>query len=194
MIFYELPCGKNWRLRGLAQRLKQLDSDLVMAWILSETINLFDIPYTAGFREPVLYTFEKAVAIPLDQLRTYIRETGIKNITIDKELELMHRISDVRDELAMIGSVIVQQQRVWNDFSRDHFKKNAKSASEGKPPSDSEDSGETEDWWERTDSWQGLNLEAKLWLERTVVLRRPKSQLLTFLSRIDKIDEDAQRQ
>ena len=173
------------------QKLKQLNSDLVMAWILSETINLFDIPYVAGFREPVLYTFEKAVAITFEQVETYMKENGMKNIMIDKEWEFMHRISNIRNELAMIKSVIVQQLEVWNDFSRDHFREYAKSISKQKASLDSEHSGETDGWWERMDSWQGLDLETKLWLEK--ILKRPKSQLSKFLSRIDKIEKDAQR-
>ena len=104
------------------KKLKQLDAKLVMAWILSETINLFDTPYVAGFREHVLYTFEKAVANTFDRIGTYVKENGMINIKIDEEQDLMHRIRDVRDELRMIKAVIIQQQDVWNDFTNDQKK------------------------------------------------------------------------
>ena len=172
------------------KKLKQLDTKLVMAWILSETINLFDTPYVANSREHVLYTFEKAVANTFDRIGTYVEENGMINIKIDEERNLMHRISDIRDELMMIKTVIIQQQGVWNDFTNDQQK--VKGVSKGKTSLDgNEDPKEIGDWWEGADLWQNLDSETKLWLRR--ILRRPKHQLLQFLKRIDKIDADARR-
>lgn len=173
------------------QKLKKLDSELVMAWILSETINLFDLPYVAGLREPVLYTFEKAVAFTSDRVGTYTMEDAVDDGTIDKERTYMHEISDVRDELIMIRSVIIQQQEVWNDFWKDHAREKTKRTLKEDTSVVHENSAETDKWWEITGSWPSLDPETKLWLEG--VLTRPSSQLSKFLNRIDKIDKDAQR-
>lgn len=161
------------RLRSICEKFTDLDSHLLTALILSEYIILLDHSHIAALQEPIFYTFEKAVANTFDKVQTYMRKEGMENININKEKEFMHSINDIREELTMIRSVIVQQKQVWDEFWDDYF------------------GNEPEVTSKRTDLWEGVNAETRSTVEN--ILKRPKKQIATFLSHIDKIDKDAER-
>ena len=97
----------------------------------------------------------------------------MKNIKIDKEKKFMHQISDIREELLMIKSIIMQQQEIWKDCWEDCFENKSKDSSKAQ------------------DIWKGVTSETRSWLES--ILERPRTQIPKFLRRIDKIDKDAER-
>lgn len=89
------------------------------ALLFSECVNYIDRPYCAGLEEPVFYTFEKAVAMLNDEVKSYINHRAIEKIYLDKEMEFIHQIGDIRDELSIIRNVITEQKEIWDKFRKD---------------------------------------------------------------------------
>jgi Mg2+ and Co2+ transporter CorA len=145
--------------------LKAIRPDLYLVWILSESIQVIERPHMGGFHEPIFYTFEKAVAIIFDNVQIYMTEEGMDNIQIDKEKEFMHQINDVREELTMIRSVIMQQEEVWTECWKDCI--------------------------EDPTTWRGIDADLQSSLKK--FLGRPNALLPKFRNRLDKIDQDAGR-
>ncbi|KAF2099363.1 hypothetical protein NA57DRAFT_55333 [Rhizodiscina lignyota] len=116
----------------------------------------------AGLEESIFYTFEKAVATTYDEVQRYM-EHGMDVIQIEEEERFIHYISDIRDELAMIKNVLIQQEEVWNAFWKDRSK----------------------------EIWKDTKPDVKSTLQR--IIERPMEQLPKFKRRIEKIDGDAER-
>jgi Mg2+ and Co2+ transporter CorA len=71
----------------------------------------------AGLREPMFLSFEKEVVQTDNKVKAYTDEEMIKP-QIKEERVFIHDICDVRDELAMIKSVVLQQEDVWKKFGK----------------------------------------------------------------------------
>ena len=164
------------------------DTTLLVAMILSEYINLLDRPLLAYLQDPLFFTFEKAVALTFEEVQAYVKEASMDSIKIDKEKDFMHKISDIREELVMIQSIVTQQRRVWNEFWKENFESNssatAKTSNEQAYSKNKPDNS-------KPDPWKGVDEETKNILRKMV--ERPIWQIPLFLERIDKIDKDAER-
>ncbi len=87
--------------------------------IFSECINFLDRPNCAALEEPVFYIFERAIATLYDEVQSYMDQRAIEKIQIKQEQDFFHQISDIRDELAMIKSIIIEQGEVWDLLYKD---------------------------------------------------------------------------
>jgi len=115
-------------MNNLSPQIKQtVTSEQLTAWIMSECINFLDRPCMAGLQEPVLQTFEKAVANTFENVQDYMRQGGPGKNKMDIEVErrIIHDISDIRDELGMISNILNQQERVWKEFWSEYSHKDS---------------------------------------------------------------------
>lgn len=69
--------------------------------------------------KPVFNEFEKAITHVSELVNMYLEDVTVENISIEKEKGFIHDITDIRDELAMIKRVVLQQEEVWKDFAFD---------------------------------------------------------------------------
>ncbi|KAI0860004.1 hypothetical protein F4860DRAFT_233158 [Xylaria cubensis] len=66
--------------------------------------------------EPLLKTYENALSVVSENVNVYVQKARVEDIDLHKEKELFHEISDLREELSMIKSVLAEQEEVWNEF------------------------------------------------------------------------------
>jgi len=95
------------------------DSFIGIGSLLSQLIGIINRPAMAGLSEPVLNTFENAIIEVSTELKEYMNNpTGTKvvDIKVDREISFYDKILDIREELGMIKSVILQQENVWKNF------------------------------------------------------------------------------
>jgi hypothetical protein len=179
------PAGKDERLEpldclqsDLSDGCIHLDEDMssrrLIALIMSEFINYLDRPHCAGFEEPIFFTFEKAITRTFADVQAYIRKKETKD-QLDQEKQFLLNINDIRDELAMIKTVIEQQEEVWNMFYEDLAK-------------------EVEMGDQQTEEEKGKKQAKEVW-EHDVIstVKRPKQQIPMFKLKIERLDNDAQR-
>ncbi|KAJ8119294.1 hypothetical protein ONZ43_g3724 [Nemania bipapillata] len=68
--------------------------------------------------EPLFKTYNNALSTISEKVNEYVKEARVEDIDIGKEKELFHEISDLREELSMIKSVLAEQEQVCNEFLR----------------------------------------------------------------------------
>ncbi|EGX88658.1 ankyrin repeat-containing domain [Cordyceps militaris CM01] len=90
------------------------------AELLSTFIRLLEMSNMAGLSEPVLNIFQKSITQISEQVEKDFGFSSRENQRrlADRERKLFHDISDVREELAMIGSVVFEQAEVWLELAR----------------------------------------------------------------------------
>ena len=94
--------------------------DLHIGHILAYHVKAFNCAYKDGpvYFEPVLNIFETAMMQVQSEVNTYMKVHRTR-LDIDKEADILHNISDIRNEIAMIQYVLYQQEKVLNDFLND---------------------------------------------------------------------------
>lgn len=90
------------------------------ALILSETINMVDLPRSRVLPEPIFYAFERAIAEITDEVSTYMKEMDMDSIRIEEEKRFIHIVDDIREELSMIKDIVDQQSEIWTSFYEEH--------------------------------------------------------------------------
>ncbi|KAI1171757.1 hypothetical protein F4777DRAFT_36701 [Nemania sp. FL0916] len=97
--------------------------DCRMADLIAEQAKAFNHEFRIGDDRipPVLNIFEGAVVSILSDVDAYMREQSSSGLDIDSEGRFVHRISDLRSELAMIQSILDQQHEVLMLFFEDPF-------------------------------------------------------------------------
>jgi hypothetical protein len=159
---------------GNLQAGKDFTSWQLAALIFSECVNYLDHPKCAGLGKPIFYTYEKMVATIYDEVQSYMEQKGVDKIQIEKERTFLSRISDIRDELAMIKSVLTEQGELWDLFYKNFEKRVSERANR---PQEQISKFQLAEWDNN--------------VARSV--NRPQEQIPKFQRRIQKIDEDAQR-
>ncbi|KIX01818.1 uncharacterized protein Z518_09545 [Rhinocladiella mackenziei CBS 650.93] len=138
--------------------------------LLSECINLINHPAMAGFSEPVLNVFEKAINNVSEEVKTYSKSMDYHDFQVDKERDFLHEIGDIREELSMIKKVVWEQETVWKDFTDKAW-------------------GADGENWELTK--QDREVEGAGDLRRLV--ERPRTQFRVFNTRVAGLEELAER-
>jgi Mg2+ and Co2+ transporter CorA len=80
-------------------------------------IDRFEEPQTGHRSRTILDVFEISIETVAGETSEYIALVGIESIDIKTENNLLHRISNIREELTMIRRVLIQQEEVWRDFA-----------------------------------------------------------------------------
>ncbi|KAF2804774.1 uncharacterized protein BDZ99DRAFT_467031 [Mytilinidion resinicola] len=135
--------------------------------LLSYLINFLDRPVSAGLSEPLFNTFEKSIIFLSDDVNDYIRSSKIDDFSLDKEVQYYREIGDIREELSMIKSVLLQQEEVWKEFISTAW------------PNYWVDGRFTPPFNDGFGAWRDI--------------ARPQVQFPKFKRRIAQLDEDAQR-
>ena len=163
--FTENPKGGRTLMPKLRSKVTGLESmDLQMAYIIADCVEKFGQPYK-GFPS-TLDLFESVLITTLSDVRNYVGNPASADKKMEKQYEIIADISDIRNELDMIQTIIDQQEGIINDFFHDrHRKRNCEA--EGKIE-------------------EGFNHTQRL-------LDVAKSRLAEYTKRISKINRDADR-
>jgi hypothetical protein len=152
----------QFREAGISAR-RELTSNQLVAWILSECIHRLDPPCMADLEEPVFYFLGKNVARIFDDVQRYMDEAGMDKVHITKEKGFIDKINFIRAKLSMIKNILLKQEEVW------------KMCLEDSPT--------------RVETTSNQDPVARI----NSITERPKRDLNNFNQRIRRIDEDAER-
>ncbi|KAI0399839.1 hypothetical protein F4802DRAFT_602577 [Xylaria palmicola] len=70
-----------------------------------------------GLSEPIFSVFSKSISAVAEAIDEYTRSTNFVNISIEKERQFLHEINDIREEIAMMQTVLFQQEEIWKEFA-----------------------------------------------------------------------------
>ncbi|KAK1069179.1 hypothetical protein LTR74_004986 [Friedmanniomyces endolithicus] len=84
---------------------------------LSAFIDLVERSVLSGLSEPPLKIFQKSIVRVAEQVEAYFKEQTPRDqvMAASDEKQYLHVISDIREELSMILSVISEQEEVWKE-------------------------------------------------------------------------------
>ncbi|KAG6367552.1 hypothetical protein INS49_001745 [Diaporthe citri] len=143
--------------------------------LLSECINSLDTIRGPKGRDPGIFAiFARSIARVSEEVNIYLTPQNMSDINIEKEKDFLHHIEDIRDELSMIQTILIQQEEVWREFMFTTWPNAWPNGPEGsfKPPQTAEAAQDGEVW---------------------KIIQRPQQQLPKFKRRLQKLDDDAQR-
>ena len=149
--------------------------DLMVGALISECVNELNSPSRLGLSDSVFGIFEKSIFMLSVRVREYTKSETLKKNDIDSEKDFILQIGDVREELSMIQSVLLEQEEVWRQFMKANFY------------SPCYWSGSPEDQF--SIPWQA---KGRL-LDVMEILKRPQTQFAKFKRQIAKLDVDAER-
>ncbi|KAI1328076.1 hypothetical protein F5Y16DRAFT_165035 [Xylariaceae sp. FL0255] len=155
------------------------DLDMIIGLVLSRLINTLDRPSEIsqsplqleqfGPRESVFGIFTKSITAVAQEVNEYTQTTAdLNSISIEKEMQVLHEINDIREEISMMRIVISQQEDVWKNLVWNMWPEFWPTGETGqfKPPETGQD--------------------AKKWRE----ISRPQAQFLKYFKRFAQLDED----
>ena len=149
--------------------------DLMVGALISECVNELNSPSRFGLSDSVFGIFEKSIFMLSVRIREYTKSEALKRNDIDSEKDFILQIGDVREELSMIQSVLLEQEEVWRQFMKAKFY------------SPDYWSGPPEDQFSIPSQAQGILLDVM------EILKRPQAQFAKFKRQIAKLDADAER-
>ncbi|KAI0850186.1 hypothetical protein F5Y00DRAFT_268639 [Daldinia vernicosa] len=91
------------------------DKRIGIAFILKHVIELIDKPSSETPRS-LLKIYENELSVISEEVNQYMKSVLVEDIDIDQEKAFFHQISDFREELSMIKSVLAEQEEVWKEF------------------------------------------------------------------------------
>lgn len=170
----------DWWPANLSKHLLRLHSaDVTCKHLIgilsSDCINSLESIRDPNSRDPGIFAiFARSIARVSEEVTIYLTPGNMGDINIQKEKDFLHHIEDIRDELSMIQTVLIQQEEVWREFMFATWPDAWPNGPEGpfKPPQASEGAQDTKVW---------------------KIIQRPQQQLPKFKRRLQKLDDDAQR-
>lgn len=144
--------------------------------VLSFLVDFLDRPVMAGLPEPIFNVFERSIIVVSEDVKQYSKSLDVEDISIEEEQRYFQEIGNIREELAMIKSVLGQQEEVWKEFASNAWPELWPNGQEGRmsiPP-----------------NFQSLPREEK---DDWRFIMRPQTQFHKFGRRIAKLDDDAER-
>jgi hypothetical protein len=173
---YAKPTPVKWD--GIDYRSGQPSPEALVSLILSDCVDILDRPTMAGLPEPIFNVFEKSISKLSAQVKDYLKSTQVRDISVVDEKTYLHDINDIREELSMIKTVVLQQEEVWKDFMSNAWPqlwpKNPDEQLHFDSPSPS--------------SWDPASDK-----EMFRLMERPQNQFRKYKRRIEKLGEDADR-
>ena len=107
---------ESWKSKniGVSTRLNKGHPDLHIGRLLAHHIDKFG-KAQANMSQSPLDIFETGVIQVISRVSGFMKQlTSLKADDIKKEQKFMHDISDIRDELAMIDAILLQQKDILN--------------------------------------------------------------------------------
>lgn len=95
--------------------------DLLVGLILSECVNNLNTRPRIGLSRPVFGVFENSISRMSADVREYTKVEALSKNSIDSEKRFILEINDIREELSMIKSVLLEQEQVWQRFMKVRF-------------------------------------------------------------------------
>ncbi|KAI1133285.1 hypothetical protein F5Y10DRAFT_228685 [Nemania abortiva] len=87
-----------------------------IALILKSIVERFDKPVGLGDSKSLLKIYENELSVISEEVNQYMKSAVVKDIDIEQEKAFFHQISDLREEVSMIKSVLAEQEEVWKEF------------------------------------------------------------------------------
>ncbi|KAH9895441.1 hypothetical protein F4778DRAFT_272511 [Xylariomycetidae sp. FL2044] len=177
-LIFSCPKSANEDLKALRISPQTDNPDVFIGRLLSRFVDTLDRPKMLGLSEPIFSVFSKSIAIVAEDVNRYTRTAEFDDISIEKETQYLHVINDIREEIAMIQTVLFQQEEVWKEFVYNTWP-------------DAEDRYFQGPGRSQTQSkiWRPPEAQSELWRE----IFKPQSQFPKFRRRFEKLDEDAER-
>ncbi|KAI1317300.1 hypothetical protein F5Y16DRAFT_153197 [Xylariaceae sp. FL0255] len=106
---YEVDQRINIRLR---LRLSQVVGSL-------ERPEFPDGPYNVALNRSrsIMGGFSREIVTVAEDVNHYTTGNNFNNINIDKKMQFMHEINDIREKIGMMQTVLFQQEKVWKEFA-----------------------------------------------------------------------------
>lgn len=143
--------------------------DKLIGTLLSEWVNRL-ARREIEIGQPNLFTaFARSIALLSENVNEYLHADKMGNINIETEKIFLHEIEDIREELAMIQTVLFQQEEVWREFAFATWPQYWPNGPEGR-------------FEPRRDSDPAWN-----------IIQRPQDQFPRLKKRLKKLDDDAAR-
>ncbi|KAI0007278.1 hypothetical protein F4779DRAFT_592586 [Xylariaceae sp. FL0662B] len=160
---------------------QSVDKHIGIAFILRHLVELFDKPSRETPRS-LLKIYENELSIISEEVNQYTKSALVEDINIDHEKAFFHRISDLREELSMIKSVLAEQEEVWKEFMATMWPNREPGQQQGRTLNAEETEGDLGQFP------SGFKDEAE-WN----AVRRPRALFNKYRRRIAKLEEDAER-
>ncbi|GAW15172.1 hypothetical protein ANO14919_045810 [Xylariales sp. No.14919] len=165
------------------QEVQSRDQVQGIAYFLNEAVRHLETP-AVGPEGSLLRTYENALVVISEEVSQYTKSTRFEDIDLDKEKDLFHQISDLREEVSMIKSVLAEQEEVWTEFMRlmgpnkELYQQQGRHSSTGDGMSDTV-----------SESGSGITERDSRWGE----LWQLQTQFDKYKRRTRKLEEDAER-
>ncbi|KAI0182479.1 hypothetical protein EV127DRAFT_488072 [Xylaria flabelliformis] len=169
-------------VRRLMQGFWSEDKHVGIAIILKQLMELFDTPQSETTKS-LLRIYENVLSAISEDVNEYVKSVLIEDIDVDKEKDFFHQISDFREELSMIKSVLAEQEEVWMEFMSSRWPNQRLDQQQGYRQNTEEIKGEISQQLP-----SGVKDEAT-WRE----ICRPRVLFNKYRRRITKLEEDAER-
>ncbi|KAJ2974079.1 hypothetical protein NUW58_g8773 [Xylaria curta] len=169
--------GSKLILSGLRQTIGQepyigTDDNQNLGKLLSRIVDSLDRPRGMEFREPIFSVFSKSISAVAEDVNRYTRSTKFDDISIEEEQRFLHEINDICEEIAMMQTVIFQQEEIWKEFTYNTWPEHWPDGEDGRfrPPTGHDELG-------------------GVWRE----IAKPQAQFPKYRKRFEKLDDDAER-
>lgn len=112
-VIATLPLEMKYDLHS--KGIFEKDGHVGIAFVLMYLVELFDKP-SGRTHTSLLKIYENELSIISEEVNWYMKSVLVEDIDIDQEKAFFHEISDLREELSMIKSVLAEQEEVWEEF------------------------------------------------------------------------------
>lgn len=165
------------------------DADLFIGSMLKAHIEGFGQHYERGsvIYPPALDMFEQHVVSVVTEVSKYVNESPPSKMNFHTERKLLHRLSDVQEELAMVKYVLEQQEEAFKEFLENAGIETDKSkdGSIRKKPGSIKIKPDIDTKTTKTDVDRAK--------ERWAMIRSATTTLARYKRRIEKIKNDSER-
>ncbi|KAI0965761.1 hypothetical protein F4678DRAFT_484747 [Xylaria arbuscula] len=117
--FFLILSGEAWAHSHLhlPRVFREHDPDKYIGRMLSYVVDYLDRPNMLGLSEPIFNIFSKSISAVAETVNEYTRLKIFIHISIEKERQFLHEINDIREEIAMMQTVLFQQEEIWKEFT-----------------------------------------------------------------------------
>lgn len=131
--------------------------------------------------------FARSIARVQRSVDEYVQVLGVSDIT--RERQFLRDIEDIREEVSMIQTVLIQQEGIWKEFAYRSWPKSWTNGYEGKFEPNWEDE------WNPSKDNHGYRPDVKMHQvqEKWRVIQRPQEYFSRIRTQLNKLDHDAER-
>lgn len=139
-----------------------------------------------AFKIPRLATiFARSIARVQQDVNDYVQVLGASDITLERQF--LQDIEDIREEVSMIQTVLIQQEGIWKEFAYRYWPHYWKGGYEGKFEPNWEDD------WNAAGKDHGPDVKIHQFQEKWKVIRRPQEYFSSIRTQLNKLDHDGER-